>query len=112
MRPNYKYETDRMDLDAHMYKGGAIDIHKAIGKIPKPKAGWTSGKYKYMGPHNPLDKQLEYVKNTGRVQPYNKVDEIQYGEMPKWGSTARFLIDKKQRLGLGVSKNGKSRRVK
>ena len=75
VRPNYKYETDRMDLDARMYKGGAIDIHKAIGKIPKPKAGWTSGKYKYMGPHNPLDKQLEYVKNTGRVQPYNKVDE-------------------------------------
>jgi len=35
-----------MDLDADMYKGGAIDIQKAIGKIPKPKAGWTPGKYK------------------------------------------------------------------
>ena len=67
------------------------------------------------------------------VQPYNKVDEIAayqdrcydmgknkgdcdramikslamlpHGEMPKWGKTARFLIDKKQKLGLGVSKN-------
>ena len=134
-----------MDLDADMYKGGAIDIHKAIGKIPKPKAGWAPGKYKYIGPYNPLDKQLEYDKNTGQVtkwhvQPYNKVDEIAahhdicydmgknesycdrqmvasldeipYGEMPKWGSTARFLIDKKQKLGLGVPKNGKSGRVK
>ena len=74
------------------------------------------------------------------VQPYNKVDEIAahhyicydvsknkgdcdramvksldmipYGEMPKWGQTARFLIDKKQKLGLRVSNIGKSRRVK
>ena len=61
--------------------GSGIDVHKAIGKIPKPKAGWTPGKYKYMGPYNPLEKQLEYDKNTGKitkwyVQPYNKVDEI------------------------------------
>ena len=41
-------------------RGGAVDIHKLIGKIPKPKAGWTPGKYKYMGPYNPLEKQLEY----------------------------------------------------
>ena len=40
------------------------------------------------------------------------LEEIPYGEMPKWGSsTARFLIDKKQKLGLGVPKNGKSRRI-
>lgn len=36
--------------------------------------------------------------------------------MPKWGQTARFLINTKQKLGLGVkqkeTKNGKSRRVK
>ena len=36
------------------------------------------------------------------------LDLIPYGEMPKWGQTARFLIDKKQKLGLGVkSKNKK-----
>ena len=52
-----------------------------IGKVPRPKAGWTSGNYKYMGPYNPLDQQLEYNKDTGEitkwyVKPYNKVDEI------------------------------------
>ena len=116
--------------------GGAFDIHKLIGKLPKPKAGWTPGKYRYMGPYNPLDKQLSYDPNTGevtewRVRPYNKVDEIAayhdicydmgrpkgdcdkemvqsldsipYGEMPKWGSTARFLINTKEKLGLGLN---------
>ena len=37
------------------------------------------------------------------------LDQIPYGEMPKWGQTARFLINTKQKLGLGVSKNVKSR---
>ena len=47
--------------------GEALDIHKWIGKLSKPKAGWTPGKYKYMGPYNPLDKQLSYDPNTGKV---------------------------------------------
>ena len=126
--------------------GKGIDIHKLICKIPKPKAGFTPGKYKYMGPYNPSNKQLTYDPMTGevldwKVKPYNKVDEIAayhdicydmghdnaqcdkqmvdsldnilYGEMPKWGQTARFLINNKRRLGLGVtqrkSKNGKRR---
>ena len=66
-----------------------------------------------------------------RVKPYNKVNEIAahhdicydmgenkgdcdkamvksldmipYEEMPKWGKTARFLIDKKQKLRLGLN---------
>ena len=37
----------KKDLD-----GRALDIHKAIGKLPRPKAGFTPGKYKYMGPYN------------------------------------------------------------
>ena len=49
IRPNKKYKTNREDLD-----GGALDIHKLIGKVPRPKAGWTPGNYKYMGPYNPL----------------------------------------------------------
>ena len=134
VRPNIKYKTDRKDLDGRQGRG--VDIHKVIGKLPKPKAGWTPGSYKYMGPYNPLDKQLRYDPNTGEVlewmvQPYNKVDEIAayhdicydmgknkgdcdkemvksldnipYGEMPKWGSTARFLINTKQKLGMGES---------
>ena len=122
--------------------GAGIDIHKWIGKLPKPKAGWTPGKYKYMGPYNPLEKQLSYNPETGevtewKVKPYNKVDEIAayhdicydmgknkgdcdremvqsldqipYGEMPKWGSTARFLINTKKKLGLGLQKNARRR---
>ena len=30
--------------------GIGLDIHKVIGKIPPPKAGFTPSKYKYMGP--------------------------------------------------------------
>ena len=125
-------------------RGKGIDIHKAIGKLPRPKAGFTPGKYKFMGPYNPLDKQLRYDPQTGeviewKVKPHNRVDEIAayhdicydmgknkgecdremvksldkiaYGEMPKWGQTARFLINTKQKLGLGVAKNGKRRSV-
>ena len=58
-----------------------MDIPKLIGKLPRPKAGWTPSNYKYMRPHNPLDQQLEYDQDTGEitkwhVKPYNKVDEI------------------------------------
>ena len=132
--PNIKYKTDRPELD-----GKGVDIHKWTGKLPRPKAGFTPGKYKYMGAYNPLEKELEYDPEPGevlkwKIMPYNKVDEISayhdicydmgknkgecdkemvksldkipYGEMPKWGSTARFLINTKQKLGLGVnSKN-------
>ena len=73
-----------------------------------------------------------------RVKPYNKVDEtaayhdicydmgrnkgdcdkeivesleqIPYGEMPKWGSTARFLINTKKKLGLGLQAKNARRR--
>ena len=138
VRPNQKHKTDRPDLD-----GKGVDIHKWIGKIPRPKAGFTPGKYKFMGPYNPLEKELEYDPETGevlkwKVMPYNKVDEIAayhdicydmgrnkgecdremiksldqrpYGEMPKWGSTARFLINTEQKLGLGVNSKNEYRR--
>ena len=50
-------------------------------QITKTKAGWTPTNYKYMGPSNPLDKQLESDPETGEitkwiVPPFNKVDEI------------------------------------
>ena len=61
--------------------GGKSDINSLICKLPKPKAGWTPTNYKYMGPFNPLDKQLEYNPETGEitkwiVPPFNKFDEI------------------------------------
>ena len=36
------------NLVTEMFSGGSLDVHKWIGKLPKPKAGWTPGKYKYM----------------------------------------------------------------
>ena len=66
IRPNKKYKTNRKDLD-----GGSLNIHKLIGKIPRPKAGWTPGNYKYMGPYNPLDQQLEYDKDTGEITKWH-----------------------------------------
>ena len=139
------YALDK--LNPMIQNVGSQAMNQLSTKIcPRPKAGWTSGKYKYIGPYNPLDKQLEYEKNTGQVtkwhvQPYNKVDEIAayhdicydmgqnkgdcerqmvesldqilYGEMPKWGQTARYPINTKRKLASGVkSKNGKRRRIR
>ena len=117
-------------------KGDSVDIHKLIGQLPfKPKSGFTPSKYKYMGPYNDLDNQLEY-NSDGKitkyhVKPYNKVDQIaskhdvcysigknkhecdrkmvneldnlKYGDMTKWGQLARFLIDKKEKLGMSLN---------
>ena len=44
-----------------------LDIHKAIGKLPKPKSGFTLPGHKYTGPYRKLDKQLKYEKDTGEV---------------------------------------------
>lgn len=42
------------------WKDKGLDIHKYIGKLPKPNAGWTPRGYKYMSPYNPLEEQLRY----------------------------------------------------
>ena len=81
---NYLLKSDQIESikpTERIWMVLVLDIHKLIGKLPRPKAGWTPGKYKYMGAYNPLDKQLEYDKNTGEVtkwhvQPYNEVDRI------------------------------------
>ena len=75
IRPKKAYTTNRKDLD-----GGSIDIHKAIGKLPKPKSGYTLPGHKYTGPYNPLDEQLRY-DNTGKileyyVKPTGKTDAV------------------------------------
>ena len=62
-------------------EGTGIDIHKIIGYIPRPKSGWTPGKYKYLGPYNSLEKQVSFDRNTGEIQkihtqPENNLDEI------------------------------------
>ena len=54
-----------------------MDIHKAIGYLPRPKKGWVLPGHKYTGPYNPLHEQLDGndLPIIGQ-EPFNKVDEI------------------------------------
>jgi len=61
--------------------GKGVDIHKAIGKLPKPKGGWTLPSHKYTGPYNDLDRQVRYNPETGEIleiydPPTGKTDAI------------------------------------
>ena len=61
--------------------GGAIDIHKQIGKLPKPKGGWTLPGHKYTGPYNDLENQVRYNPETGEIleiydQPTGPTDAV------------------------------------
>ena len=101
IRSNLNYRTNRKDLDgsgllSNVYgwnyapstgpprsprRGRGIDIHKAIGKLPKPKRGWTFPGHEYTGPYNPLDQQLRFDPETGEilefyVKPTGKTDAI------------------------------------
>ena len=58
-----------------------VDVHKAIGKLPKPRKGWTLPGHNYTGPYNPLEDQLRYDPTTGEilefyVNPTGKTDAI------------------------------------
>ena len=62
-------------------RGGGFDLHKAIGKLPKPKKGWTLPGHNYTGPYNPLEKQLSYDPKTGKIlkiyqQPTGATDAV------------------------------------
>ena len=110
IRPKKKYKTNRKDLDgggllsnlAYGFnyapwtrppkkgkgaQGGrpkrakGVDVHKAIGKLPKPRKGWTLPGHNYTGPYNPLEDQLRYDPTTGEilefyVNPTGKTDAI------------------------------------
>ena len=61
--------------------GGGVDVHKMIGKLPKPKGGWTLPGHRYTGPYNDLKSQLRYDPETGEIleiydQPTGKTDAI------------------------------------
>ena len=61
--------------------GGPIDIHKQIGKLPKPKGGWTLPGHKYTGPYNDLENQVRYNPETGEIleiydQPTGPTDAV------------------------------------
>ena len=64
---NYQPKSDQIESikpTERIWMVAGLDIHKLIGRLPKPKGGWTLPGYKYMGPYNPLDKQLEYDKSS------------------------------------------------
>ena len=61
--------------------GSGVDIHKMIGKLPKPKAGWTLPGHKYTGPYNDLENQVKWDPKTGEIleiyqQPTGKTDAV------------------------------------
>ena len=97
IRPKRQYKTNRKDLDGGsifdlvygfnyapwtLPKGGkGFDLHKAIGKLPKPKSGFTLPGHNYTGPYNPLEKQLVFNPETGeilkfKVKPTGKTDAV------------------------------------
>ena len=99
IRPKKPYKTNRKDLDGSgllsnlaygfnyapwtrpPQKGKGVDIHKAIGKLPKPKKGWTLPGHNYTGPYNPLDEQLRFDPATGQIlefiqKPTGKIDAV------------------------------------
>ena len=54
-----------------------MDIHKAIGKLPRLIKGFVLPGHKYTGPYNPLDKQLdENDQPVPGQESYNAVDAI------------------------------------
>ena len=52
--------------------GKGVDIHKAIGKLPKPKSGWTLPGHKYTGPYNDLENQVRYDNEGNILEIYDK----------------------------------------
>ena len=63
------------------YRGSAIDIHKQIGKLPKPKAGWTLPGHRYTGLNNNLENQVKWDPETGEILeiydlPTGKTDAV------------------------------------
>ena len=61
--------------------GSGIDIPKQIGKLPKPKDGWTLPGHRYTGPYNDLENQGRYNPKTGEIleiydPPTGKTDAV------------------------------------
>ena len=78
-RPPQKGKGAKRPERAQRAKG--VDIHKAIGKLPKPKKGWTLPGHNYTGPYNPLDEQLRFDPATGQIlefiqKPTGKTDAV------------------------------------
>ena len=61
----------------NILKGGAFDIHKAIGKLPRPRRGFVPPGYRYLGSLNDLTLQLDENDDPKPGQePTNNLDKI------------------------------------
>ena len=73
--------------------GGSIDIHKMIGKLPRPKAGWVLPGHKYTGPYNDLENQVKYNPKTGQIlEQYTSIcAKCTFGNVSRFVSIKDFL---------------------
>ena len=78
---NHKGYMDVLQKTLKNYYGKGVDIHKMIGKLPKPQKGFTLPGHNYTDPYNPLEKQVKWDPKTGEIleiyqQPTGKTDAI------------------------------------
>ena len=107
VRPNQRYKTDRPDLD-----GAGFDIHAAIGKLPKPKRGWTLPGHNYTGPYNPLEQQVNYDPETGEIleiyqKPTGATDAIAIQHDVDYD-----VCSNREKNMVKISKNENTKRIK
>ena len=65
-------------LDKSGQTGGKFDLVNALNnKLPHPKKGWVLPGYRYLGPANPLEEQLdENDKPRPGFEPVNGLDTV------------------------------------
>ena len=58
-------------------QGGLLDVYNLIGKLPKPKGGFTLPRHKYTESYNPMEEQLDANDQPLPGQEtYNQIDAI------------------------------------
>ena len=139
IRRNKKYTTNRKDLDGgaldiqkQLAKLGELHLRTPTGKKynycgpgTKLEDRLNSNDPKYRDPINKLDAvsqqhDIAYNEagdNLGKKHAAHKIMEdsikaIPFGQRPWFPTPTMYAIKTKRKLGLGVPKNGKSRRVK
>ena len=139
IRPNKKYTTNRKDLDEgaldiqkQLAKLGELHLRTPKGKKynycgpgTKLEDRLNSNDPKCRDPINKLDAVCqqpdiaynEAGDNLAKKHAADKImedsiKEIPFGQRPWFATPTMYAIKRKRKLGLGVPKNGKSRRVK
>ena len=107
-------KQDGLQVSINKYMGSYNPLDKQLSYDPNT-GEVTEWKVK---PYNRVDEIAAYHdicydmgRNKGDCdrEMVQSLDEIPYAEIPKWGSTARFLINTKKKLGLGLQKNASRR---